>query len=658
VDEKRPHRIEKYQAKHSTRQRWASPTRRAWVLIATMALLATTIAVVWTSVSAALNVPTISARALATFDAGGDQNIAIGSDNKLRSWGDNENGGLGDGSTEDRHEPQALVSAHEWLTVSAGERHTLAIATDGSLWAWGWNSWGQVQDKPSGPSDATKKTPVQLEAGYKWKAVSAGYGHSLAIREDGSLWAWGYNNGGQVGNGTNGDVYTPTRVNYDTDWVAISAGGFHSLALKADGSLWAWGLNDDGQVGDGDIVDRWSPVRIGTDNNWVSIAGGEFHSLAIKADGSMWAWGRNQRGQLGDGTNTSQSAPELIGAAPNWVAVAAGGSGSEEGDGHSMALMADGSLWTWGDNQRGQLGDGTTVTRNTMNQVGTKTNWVAISAGGQHCLALTSTGEIWAWGYNADGQVGDNTVADRKTPVQVLATVKIPTVTTTTTSTTTTSTTGSTTTSSTTSTSSTTTSTTVAEPVFTDVPESHPYHDAIVGLGARAIVGGYSDHTFRPDQPVLRKQFAKMIVGTMGLPVTEDDWKDATRPFTDCGLDDPNSLYPHDYIAVAKAHGLTEGKTPSTFAPNTQITRAQMVTMVVRAAKASEVPLKVVGADYDGTFKKYNDATHGANVKLAEYNGLLQDLQVTGSPAAWIMATATRGEIAQILWNLLQLSEE
>jgi hypothetical protein len=149
-----------------------------------------------------------------------------------------------------------------------------------------------------------------------------------------------------------------------------------------------------------------------------------------------------------------------------------------------------------------------------------------------------------------------------------------------------------------------------------------------------------------------------MIVGVMGLTVTEDSWKDATRPFTDCGPDDANSLYPHDYIAVAKANGLTEGKTATTFAPNAQITRAQMVTMVVRAAQHAGITLNPVATDYAGAFKKYNDASHGANVKLAEYNGLLDDLQVSGSPAAWITAKATRGEVAQILWNLLVMSEE
>jgi Domain of unknown function (DUF1906)/S-layer homology domain len=192
-------------------------------------------------------------------------------------------------------------------------------------------------------------------------------------------------------------------------------------------------------------------------------------------------------------------------------------------------------------------------------------------------------------------------------------------------------------------------------PRFPDVPVSNPYYAAITDLASRGITGGFPDGTFGPNKPVLRKQFAKMIVGAMGLTVTEDDWQDSNRPFTDCGRDDPNSLYPHDYIAVAKAHNLAAGETPTTFAPHANITRAQMVTMVVRAAQNSGITLTPVGPDYVGTFTAYADPTHGANVHLAEYNKLLQGFLVTGDPSAWMAANATRGEVAQVLWKLMQL---
>ena len=190
---------------------------------------------------------------------------------------------------------------------------------------------------------------------------------------------------------------------------------------------------------------------------------------------------------------------------------------------------------------------------------------------------------------------------------------------------------------------------------FSDVPASNPYHDAITDLASRGIISGFPDGTFGPNKLVLRKQFAKMIVGAMGLTVTEDDWQDSNRPFTDCGRDDPNSLYPHDYIGVAKPHNLAAGKTPTAFAPNADITRAQMVTMVVRAAQNSGITLAPVGPDYVGAFQGYADPTHGANVHLAEYNKLLQGFLVGGDPNAWMAAKATRGEVAQVLWNLIQL---
>ena len=430
-------------------------------------------------------------------------------------------------------------------------------------------------------------------------------------------------------------------------WVAVSAGDYFSLAVMSDGSLWAWGAGDKGQLGDGATTDRNIPTRVGAGTDWVAISAGGSHSLALKSDGSLWAWGYNYRGQLGDGTATDQHSPNRIGSGTDWVAVAAGGF-------HSLAVKSDGSLWAWGDNLDGQLGDGTTDKRSVPTRIGTGTSWVAVSAGASHSLALRSDGSLWAFGENSEGQLGDGTFVDRQIPVQSLAGVKPPTPTTTT-STTTTTTTG---TSSTTTTSSSTTTTTIGGSAFDDVLANNPYYAAISGMAGMGIINGYSDGTFRPNNLVLRKQFAKMIVGAMGLPVTEADWKDASRPFTDCGPDNPASTYPHDFIAVAKAKGLTSGKTATTFAPESNITRAQLVTMVVRAAQNSGIGLDPVGVDYSGVFKSYNDPTHGANVKLAEYNGLLEGLQVSGSASSWVTGKATRGEVAQVLWNLIQLRED
>jgi len=186
------------------------------------------------------------------------------------------------------------------------------------------------------------------------------------------------------------------------------------------------------------------------------------------------------------------------------------------------------------------------------------------------------------------------------------------------------------------------------------VPPTHPYSQAITKLAEVGVVSGYDDGSFRPDNPVLRQHFAKMIVGALQLPVTEGDWQDANPPFLDCGPDDPTDTYPHDFIAVAKAKGLTQGKTPTTFAPIANITRAQMVTMLVRALQNFGVQLQPVDAGYAGTFRDYNDPNHGDNVKLAEYNGFLTGLVVTGNPSAWLAGNATRGEVAQMLYDLMR----
>jgi len=240
-------------------------------------------------------------------------------------------------------------------------------------------------------------------------------------------------------------------------------------------------------------------------------------------------------------------------------------------------------------------------------------------------------GSLWWWMY----PINSTTDPAAFVPAEVLTGVKLPT---------------------TTPIPTTTTTTTSAAPAFSDVPATHPYYAAISAMAARSIINGYPDGSFGPDKAVLRKHFAKMIVGAMGLAVTEADWQDSNPPFTDCGPDDPASLYPHDFIAVAKAHGLTSGKTATTFEPEANITRAQMVTMVVRAAQNSGITLQPVASDYAGPFKTYDNPTHGANVRLADANALLRGLVMGADAVSWMAGNATRGEVAQVLWNLMQMA--
>jgi alpha-tubulin suppressor-like RCC1 family protein len=246
--------------------------------------------------------------------------------------------------------------------------------------------------------------------------ISAGLAHTLMINSDGTLWAWGTNNDGQLGDGTGVDSPTPRLVNSDTNWVAVSASR-HSSAIKSDGTLWGWGWNSSGELGDGTTTNRWSPVQIGTDTTWVSVSAGTNQTLAIKSDGTLWAWGNNYFGQLGDGTSGSGSdkwSPVQIGTDTDWLSVSSGSA-------HTVAIKTDGTMWAWGYNIFGQLGNNSSDSNPhpTPVKVGTDNNWVSASAGGYHTLALKSDGTIWAWGSNSNGQLCNGTIDTNPHPTPV-----------------------------------------------------------------------------------------------------------------------------------------------------------------------------------------------------------------------------------------------
>ncbi|MCL0099854.1 hypothetical protein M1O55_03175 [Dehalococcoidia bacterium] len=198
-----------------------------------------------------------------------------------------------------------------------------------------------------------------------------------------------------------------------TDWAAIAAGAFYTVALKSDGTLWAWGENSSGQLGIGTTVPKDVPSQEVTGaTNWSAISAGDFHTVALKSDGTLWAWGWNYYGQLGDGTTTRKNTPTQIGIDTNWRSISAG-------DSHTAALKTDNTLWTWGHNARGQLGDGTILSKSTPVQESTgENNWRSISTGDSHTAALKLDNTLWTWGYNAYGQLGDGTTLAKSIPAQ------------------------------------------------------------------------------------------------------------------------------------------------------------------------------------------------------------------------------------------------
>ena len=293
------------------------------------------------------------------------------------------------------------------MTISAGFNHSFAILPDNSLWAWGGNHGGALGDG----TFTARHNPVHVMENVS--AVSAGFVYTMAIRSDHSLWTWGTNLFGQFGNGTTSNQLYPTPIRVMENVAAVYAlrnAGPHTMAIRTDGSLWAWGSNSHGQLGDGTIIDRLRPVHVMENVAAISTGGalGSF-TMAIRTDGSLWAWGSNSIGELGDGSRIDRHRPVHI--KDNILAVSAGSS-------HTMAIGTDGSLWTWGNNWDGQLGDGTTTPR--VNPVRIMENVAAVSAGTGHAVAIRTDGSMWTWGANSYGQLGDGTTANRSNPVQIM----------------------------------------------------------------------------------------------------------------------------------------------------------------------------------------------------------------------------------------------
>lgn len=338
-----------------------------------------------------------------TFAAGATHSLAIHADGTLWATGANATGQLGTGTTTSQTTWVQVGSLATWVRVAAGARHSLALRADGSLWAWGDNTAGQLGTATSSGTGYVA-TPTQVPGTYT--QLAAGRAHSLALQANGTLWAWGDNFYGQLGNATNTGTTnpnpTPTQIS-SASYTQLAAGADFGLALRQDGSLWAWGRNTYGQLGsatnNGTDTATPTPTRVGTDL-YTQLAAGAQHSLALRPDGTLWAWGDNFFGQLGNatgtGTNTANPTPTQVGTA-SFTRLGAG-------TGHSLALQATGTLYAWGDNAAGQLGTSGGAASATPTAVpGT---YVQLAAGTSHSLALQANGTLWAWGDNAAGQLG------------------------------------------------------------------------------------------------------------------------------------------------------------------------------------------------------------------------------------------------------------
>lgn len=338
---------------------------------------------------------------------------------ELYGWGTNTSRELGDGTGINRSSPVQIGALTNWSKIAAGANHSLAIKNDRTLWAWGAGGQGRLG---TNSSPAYISSPVQVGALTNWSEVGAGNISSAAITIDGELYVWGNNGSGALGDNTTIDKSSPTLVGALTNWSFVSVSDASCAALKTDGTLWCWGRNDEGQLGQGDRIFRSSPVQVGTLTDWTQIATGYRSVIAVKSNGTLWSFGSNsgaREGQLGDGTIISRSSPVQVGSLTSW-ARPAGGSG------FSAAVKTNGTLWVWGKGGAGQIGDGSRTDKSSPVQIGALTNWLNISCGANFCAAVKTDGTLFTWGGGYSGQLGINAASFagyRSSPVQVGGTV-------------------------------------------------------------------------------------------------------------------------------------------------------------------------------------------------------------------------------------------
>jgi len=350
------------------------------------------------------------------ISSGPEHNLAVSVDGKLWAWGRNYYGQLGVGSDIDYWFPICVDGMDNICSIGAGSYHSVVCKEDGTIWTCGYNYYGQLGTSTNlGQYGTPNTTFVQLPNMSGFTAVAAGDKHTLALKSDGTVWAWGWNSYGQLGDGTSTDRSAPVQVIGLTNVVAIAASTIHSIALKNDGTVWAWGYGGDGELGNDSSNSSNTPVQTSATGSMVSISCGYYYNLAVRNDGTVWTWGLNGRGQLGDGTTNSRNKPVQVSGLNNVAKAVAGRQ-------HGVALKNDGSVVAWGDNSYGQLGDGTTTQRRTpvavVSSSGTgNLNGIQVVSAGDNTIASGTDGSIFGWGRNNFGQIGNEQNADTSLPV-------------------------------------------------------------------------------------------------------------------------------------------------------------------------------------------------------------------------------------------------
>jgi alpha-tubulin suppressor-like RCC1 family protein len=382
--------------------------------------------------------------------ADGNQTCALTAGGGVQCWGDGRYGQLGDGGDRKRYEPAQVTGLTAGVSdVETGWYHACAVVSGGELRCWGWNFYGQLGDGTT----VNQSAPVRVEYLTDGvKSIALGWGHTCVLTRLGVVKCWGLNGSGQLGNGTLIDSRNPAAVvglaaaeppaptltatpaltvapsptatpvagkpPQALSFVSIAAGDAYSCAVTASGDVQCWGVNTSGQLGDGTMMNRNVPAKVvGSLKGAVAVSSFRSHTCALTNAGAVWCWGNNEYGQLGDGTKINRAIPVKVkGLAGGIRAVSAGGA-------HTCALTAEGAVMCWGGNYSGQLGDGS---RNDspapVSVVGlSAVSILAISTGGSHTCAVTTGGTVKCWGHNASGQIGNGTNNNYyQTPVDVV----------------------------------------------------------------------------------------------------------------------------------------------------------------------------------------------------------------------------------------------